>query len=35
MEKRIYPQPIESISSPEPYARRSFTDAREAVEALL
>ena len=34
MEKRIYPQPIESISSPEPYARRSFTDAREAVEAL-
>ncbi|WEX07704.1 AMP nucleosidase [Chelativorans sp. AA-79] len=34
MEKRIYPQPIETISSPEPVARRSFSDAREAVEAL-
>ena len=34
MEKRIYPTPIESIVSPEPYARKSFTDAREAVAAL-
>ena len=34
MEKRIYPNPIESVSTPEPYARQSFTDAREAVEAL-
>jgi AMP nucleosidase len=34
MEKRIFPQPIESIASPEPFARRSFTDAREAVAAL-
>ncbi|MBX9452129.1 MAG: AMP nucleosidase [Mesorhizobium sp.] len=34
MEKRIYPQPIESVSTPETYARQSFTDAREAVDAL-
>ncbi len=34
MEKRIYPQPIETIASPGPFARRSFTDAREAVAAL-
>jgi AMP nucleosidase len=34
MEKRIFPEPIESIASPEPFARRSFTDAREAVAAL-
>ncbi|MDV6226511.1 AMP nucleosidase [Nitratireductor aquimarinus] len=34
MEHRIYPQPIQTISSPEPYARKSFTDAREAVAAL-
>ena len=34
MEKRIYPEPIESIACPEPFARRSFTDAREAVAAL-
>jgi AMP nucleosidase len=34
MEKRIYPNPIESISTPEPYSRRSFTDANEAVTAL-
>ncbi|MEX4007484.1 AMP nucleosidase [Neoaquamicrobium sediminum] len=34
MEKRIYPQPIESVSTPDPYARQSFTDAREAVDAL-
>ena len=34
MEKRIYPQPIESVSTPEPYSRRSFTDAIEAVDAL-
>jgi AMP nucleosidase len=34
MEKRIYPSPIESVSTPEPYARQSFTDAQEAVDAL-
>ena len=34
MEKRIYPKPIESIASPEAFARQSFTDAREAVAAL-
>ncbi|MGD9913611.1 MAG: AMP nucleosidase [Rhizobiaceae bacterium] len=34
MEKRIYPSLIESISSPEPFARQSFTDAAEAVAAL-
>lgn len=34
MEKRIYPEPIESVSTPEPYTRQSFTDATEAVEAL-
>ena len=34
MEKRIYPEPIESIASPEPFARQSFTDAHEAVAAL-
>ena len=34
MEKQIYPEPIESIACPEPFARRSFTDAREAVAAL-
>ena len=34
MEKRIYPEPIESVVSPEPYERRSFTDAEDAVEAL-
>ena len=34
MEKRIYPTPIESIASPEPFARQSFTDAQEAVAAL-
>ncbi|TWG99343.1 AMP nucleosidase [Mesorhizobium sp. J18] len=34
MEKRIYPQPIETIARPEPFSRRSFTDAREAVTAL-
>lgn len=34
MEKRIYPTPIESIATPEPYARQSFTDPLEAVAAL-
>ena len=34
MEKRIYPEPIESITTPEPYSRQSFTDAHEAVKAL-
>ena len=34
MEQRIYPEPIGSIASPEPYKGQSFTDAREAVAAL-
>jgi AMP nucleosidase len=34
MEKRIYPEPIESVVSPEPVGRKSFTDAAEAVVAL-
>jgi AMP nucleosidase len=34
MEKRIYPGPIESIVTPEPFARQSFTDPQEAVAAL-
>ncbi len=34
MEKRIYPEPIESIASPEPFARKSFREAGEAVAAL-
>jgi AMP nucleosidase len=34
MEKRIYPEPIESVVSPEPFPRQSFTDAAEAVAAL-
>jgi AMP nucleosidase len=34
MEKRIYPEPIESVVSPEPFARKSFTDAGEAIAAL-
>jgi AMP nucleosidase len=34
MEKRIYPRPIETVVSPEPAERRSFTDAAEAVAAL-
>ena len=34
MEKRIYPQAIETLVMPEPYARQSFDDAGEAVAAL-
>ncbi|MEW9806775.1 AMP nucleosidase [Mesorhizobium sp. ZMM04-5] len=34
MEKRIYPEPIESVVSPEPVGRKSYTDAAEAVAAL-
>jgi len=34
MEKRIYPQAIETVVSPQPYPRTSFTDAVEAVDAL-
>ncbi|WP_028033374.1 AMP nucleosidase [Chelativorans sp. J32] len=34
MDKRIYHRPIETISSPEPVARRSFSDPRQAVQAL-
>jgi AMP nucleosidase len=34
MEKRIYPRAIESISYPDAYPRRSFTDAAEAVAEL-
>jgi AMP nucleosidase len=35
MEKRIYPTPIESVAYPEPYARKSFDDAGEAVAELM
>ena len=34
MEKRIYPEPIGSTASPEPFASQSFTEARKAVAAL-
>ncbi len=34
MDKRIYPQPIETVTTPEPYAQRSFTDAAEAIAEL-
>jgi len=34
MEKRIYPEPIESVVSPEPVGRKSFTDPAKAVAAL-
>ncbi|MFD9898042.1 AMP nucleosidase [Mesorhizobium sp. UC74_2] len=34
MEKRIYPQAIETVVMPEPYARQSFDDAGKAVAAL-
>ncbi|RIK87072.1 MAG: AMP nucleosidase [Hyphomicrobiales bacterium] len=34
MEKRIRHDAAESIATPEPFARQSFTDAREAVAAL-
>ncbi|MCV3210420.1 AMP nucleosidase [Mesorhizobium sp. YC-39] len=34
MEKRIYPQAIESVVMPEPFDRKSFDDAKKAVAAL-
>ncbi|MER8366944.1 AMP nucleosidase [Mesorhizobium sp. M0306] len=34
MEKRIYPQAIESVVTPEPFGRKSFDDAKKAVAAL-
>ena len=34
MEKRIYPQAIETVERPDPYIRQSFTDAKAAVKAL-
>jgi AMP nucleosidase len=34
MDKRLYPTASQSIASPEPVARRSFTDAGQAVAAL-
>ena len=34
MEKRIYPQAIESVVMPEPFGRQSFNDAEKAVAAL-
>ena len=34
MEKRIYPEPIETISCPEPFGQQFFSDAAEAVSAL-
>ncbi|TKB29626.1 MAG: hypothetical protein E5W81_33780, partial [Mesorhizobium sp.] len=30
MEKRIYPQAIESVVTPEPFGRQSFNDAKKA-----
>lgn len=34
MEKRIYPQAIESVVMPEPFGRQSFDDPQQAVAAL-
>ncbi len=34
MDKRIFPQPIQSVARPEPLARQSFSDAEAAVRAL-
>ncbi|WP_274424821.1 AMP nucleosidase [Chelativorans sp. YIM 93263] len=34
MDKRIYPQPIETISSPDSWKRKNFSSARQAVDAL-
>jgi NAD(P)-dependent dehydrogenase (short-subunit alcohol dehydrogenase family) len=34
MEKRIYPQAIESVVMPEPFGRKSFDSAEKAVKAL-
>ena len=34
MEKRIYPKAIQTIVTPEPFSRQSFTDAAEAVKHL-
>ncbi|MER8991278.1 AMP nucleosidase [Mesorhizobium sp. M0678] len=34
MEKRIYPQAIESVVTPEPFGRQSFNDPKKAVAAL-
>jgi AMP nucleosidase len=34
MEHRIFPAPISSVVTPEPFPRQSFTDPVEAVEAL-
>ncbi len=34
MENRIYPRPIETIVTPPPYPRKSFTDPVEVVRAL-
>jgi AMP nucleosidase len=34
MEKRIYPKPIQTVVTPEPFARESFADPAEAVKRL-
>jgi len=34
MEKRIYPKAIETVVTPEPFTRQSFTNPLEAVKAL-
>lgn len=34
MEKRIYPQAIDSVVMPEPFGKQDFHDARKAVAAL-
>ncbi|MCV0396242.1 MAG: AMP nucleosidase [Rhizobiaceae bacterium] len=35
MENRIYPQPIETMLTPDPAPRHSYTDPAEAVAALI
>ncbi len=34
MDDRTFPEPIEDISRPEPFARQTFTDSKQAVAAL-
>ncbi len=34
MDDRTFPEPIEDISRPQPFAREAFTDAHQAVAAL-
>lgn len=34
MDHRIFPEPVTTVITPEPYARQNFTDPVKAVEAL-